>query len=151
MYPEGRFVEDFVGADRALKRLALQRVRDVDLWRAPLVRVGEPVAEARAKMADSEVPIPLLVDGDGQPIGWLSDKGLHGERVERELRSGPEPVLELEDVLRDALADLLQEEAQYGPVVDHRGRVSGVLSIEILSHALRTDPEEVPSGADAAA
>jgi osmoprotectant transport system ATP-binding protein len=48
MYPEGRFVEDFVGADRALKRLALQRVRDVDLWRAPLVRVGEPVAEARA-------------------------------------------------------------------------------------------------------
>jgi osmoprotectant transport system ATP-binding protein len=151
MYPEGRFVEDFVGADRALKRLALQRVRDVDLWRAPLVRVGEAAAEARAKLADSEVPIPLLVDGDGRPIGWLSDRGMRGERVERELRSGPEPVLELDDVLRDALSDLLQEEAQYGPVVDHRGRVSGVLSIEILSHALRTDPEDVPSGADAAA
>ena len=40
MYPKGRFVEDFVGADRALKRLALQRVRDIDLWKAPLVRVG---------------------------------------------------------------------------------------------------------------
>ncbi len=38
MYPKGRFVEDFVGADRALKRLALQRVRDIDLWKAPLVR-----------------------------------------------------------------------------------------------------------------
>jgi osmoprotectant transport system ATP-binding protein len=151
MYPEGRFVEDFVGADRALKRLALQRVRDVDLWRAPLVRVGEPVAEARAKLSDGEVPIPLLVDGDGRPLGWLSDKGMHGERVERQLRSGPEPLLELDDVLRDALSDLLQEEARYGPVVDHRGRVSGVLSIEILSHALRTDPEDVPSGADAAA
>ena len=50
---------------------------------------------------------------------------------------------------RDALADLLYEEAQYGPVVDERGAVTGVLSIEILSHALRTDPEEVPSGADA--
>jgi hypothetical protein len=35
--------------------------------------------------------------------------------------------------------------------VDHRGQVAGVLSIEILSHALRTDPEEIPSGADAAA
>jgi osmoprotectant transport system ATP-binding protein len=150
MYPEGRFVEDFVGADRALKRLALQRVRDVDLWRAALVRVGEPAADARAKLADGEVPIPLLVDADGRPIGWLSDRGMRGERVERELRSGPEPVIELDDVLRDALADLLQEEAQYGPVVDHRGRVFGVLSIEILSHALRTDPDEVPSGADAA-
>jgi osmoprotectant transport system ATP-binding protein len=151
MYPQGRFVEDFVGADRALKRLALQRVRDVDLWKAPLVRVGEPVAEARAKATDSEVPYPLLVDGDGRPLGWLSEKGMHGERVERELRSNADPVLELEDVLRDALSDLLQEEAQYGPVVDHRGQVVGVLSIEILGHTLRTDPDEVPSGADAAA
>jgi osmoprotectant transport system ATP-binding protein len=151
MYPQGRFVEDFVGADRALKRLALQRVRDVDLWRAPLVRVGEPVAEARAKLADSEVAIPLLVDPDGRPIGWLSERGMLGERVEQELRSSAEPVLELDDVLRDALSDLLQEEAQYGPVVDHRGQVTGVLSIEILGHALRTDPDEVPHGADAAA
>jgi osmoprotectant transport system ATP-binding protein len=150
MYPEGRFVEDFVGADRALKRLALQRVRDIDLWRAPLVRVGEPVAAARAKAADSEVPFPLLVDGDGRPIGWLSEKGMRGERVELELRSRAEPVLELDDILRDALSDLLQEEAQYGPVVDHRGQVCGVLSIEILGQALRTDPEKVPSGADAA-
>jgi osmoprotectant transport system ATP-binding protein len=151
MYPEGRFVEDFVGADRALKRLALQRVRDVDLWRAPLVRVGEPVAEARAKAADSDVPYPLLVDGEGRPLGWLSEKALQGERVERDLRSDAKPVLELDDVLRDALSDLLQEEAQYGPVVDHRGQTTGVLSIEILGHALRTDPDEVPSGADAAA
>jgi osmoprotectant transport system ATP-binding protein len=150
MYPAGRFVEDFVGADRALKRLALQRVRDVDLWRAPLVRVGEPVAEARAKLADSEVPFPLLVDGDGRPLGWLSERALLGERVDHELRSEAKPLLELDDILRDALSDLLQEEAQYGPVVDHRGEVTGVLSIEILGHALRTDPEEVPSGADAA-
>jgi osmoprotectant transport system ATP-binding protein len=149
MYPADSFVEDFVGADRALKRLALQRVRDVDLWRAPLVRVGEPVAEARAKLSDAEVPYPLLVDDEGKPLGWLSERALGGERVQDELRSKPEPVLDLDDVLRDALADLLYEEAQYGPVVDARGAVTGVLSIEILSHALRTDPEEVPSGADA--
>ena len=149
MYPANPFVEDFVGADRALKRLALQRVRDVDLWKAPLVRLGEPVVEARAKLADAEVPYPLLVDGDGRPLGWLSERGLAGERVEHELRSNPEPILDLDDVLRDALAELLSEEAQYGPVVDRRGAVTGVLSIEILSHALRTDPDEVPSGADA--
>ncbi len=149
MYPANPFVEDFVGSDRALKRLALQRVRDVDLWKAPLVRVGEPTAEARAKLADSEVPFPLLVDADGRPLGWLSERALSGERVTDELRSKPEPLLELDDVLRDALSDLLAEEAQYGPVVDERGAVKGVLSIEILSHALQTDPEQVPSGADA--
>jgi osmoprotectant transport system ATP-binding protein len=149
MQPANRFVEDFVGADRALKRLALQRVRDVDLWKAPLVRAGEPVAEARAKLAESEVPYPLLVDGEGRPQGWLSERALDGERVSDDLRSRATPVLEQEDVLRDALSDLLAEEAQYGPVVDERGAVTGVLSIEILSHALKTDPDEVPSGADA--
>ncbi len=148
MFPEGRFVEDFVGADRALKRLALQRVRDVDLWKAPLVRVGEPVAEARAKVADSDLEYPLLVDGHGRPVGWLSEKGLRGERVELELRSGPEPIVELDDILRDALSDLLQNETQYGPVVNARGQVTGVLSIEVLGHALRADPDSVPSGAD---
>jgi hypothetical protein len=35
--------------------------------------------------------------------------------------------------------------------VDHRGQVTGVLSIEILGQALQTDPDRVPSGADAAA
>jgi osmoprotectant transport system ATP-binding protein len=151
MYPANPFVEDFVGADRALKRLALQRVRDVDLWKAPLVRAGEPVAEARAKLAAGDVPIPLLVDGDGRPLGWLSERALTGERVREELRSGPEPVVELDDILRDALSDLLANEAQYGPVVDARGRVAGVLSIEMLSHAIATTPpEDVPTSADLA-
>ncbi|MEA2363730.1 MAG: osmoprotectant transport system ATP-binding protein [Thermoleophilaceae bacterium] len=149
MQPANRFVEDFVGSDRALKRLALQRVRDVDLWKAPLVRVGEPVIEARARAADSEVPYPLLVDDEGRPLGWLSGRALAGERVDAEFTSRAEPILELEDVLRDALAEMLQEEVQYGPVVDDRGRVCGVLSIEILGHALKTDPEQVPHGADA--
>jgi osmoprotectant transport system ATP-binding protein len=148
-YPANRFVEDFVGADRALKRLALQRVRDVDLWQAPLVRAGEPAAEARAKLQASEVAIPLLVDGDNRPIGWLSERGLAGERVRAELRSGPEPVVELDDVLRDALSDLLANEAQYGPVVDARGRVAGVLSIEVLAHSIAaTPPKDVPTSAD---
>jgi osmoprotectant transport system ATP-binding protein len=149
MHPANRFVEDFVGADRALKRLALQRVRDVDLWRAPLVRAGEPTAEVREKLAGSEVPYPLLIDDDGRPLGWLSERALEGEHVTGELRSRANPILELEDVLRDALSDLLAEEAQYGPVVDERGAVYGVLSIELLSHALQEEPEAVPSGADA--
>jgi osmoprotectant transport system ATP-binding protein len=147
--PADPFVEDFVGADRALKRLALQRVRDIDLWRPPLVRVGELVGEARAKVADSDLPYPLLIDDAGRPLGWLSERGLLGERVERVLRSPAEPVVELDDVLRDALSDLLQAQTQYGPVVDARGRVAGVLSVEAIGHALRANPADVRSGADA--
>jgi osmoprotectant transport system ATP-binding protein len=125
MHPANPFVEDFVGADRALKRLSLQRVSDVDLWTAPLVREGEPAAAG-----GGDVPHSLQVDSDGRPQTWLSPDGR---------RSPATPVLELDDVLRDALSDLLAEEAQYGPVVDARGQVVGVLSIEILAQALQEE------------
>jgi hypothetical protein len=39
------------------------------------------------------------------------------------------------------LSDLLAHEVQYGPVVDHRGGVVGVLSIELLSQAIAETPE----------
>ena len=75
MAPADSFVEDFVGSDRALKRLALLRVSDIDLWQAPLAHVGQATAEVRAKLEGAEVPHALLVDSDRRPIGWLSDAG----------------------------------------------------------------------------
>ena len=64
MAPADDFVEDFVGADRALKRLALLRVSDIDLWKAPLAHVGQATAEVRAKLDGAEVPHALLVDSE---------------------------------------------------------------------------------------
>ena len=136
MTPADDFVEDFVGADRALKRLALMRVRDIDLWKAPLAYVGQPTAEVRTKLDTAEVPHPLLVDSDRRPLGWLSERDLAADIVPQKPDSGPEPLLDGDDVLRDALADLLQTETQYAPVADHQGRIAGVLSIEIISEFL---------------
>jgi osmoprotectant transport system ATP-binding protein len=150
MYPADGFVEDFVGADRALKRLALQRVRDIDLWRAPTLRAGEPVADAQRKIADADIDMPLLVDDGGRPQGWLSGRGLTGERVRPELRSRAEPLVELDDVLRDALADLIESQVHYSPVVDSEGRLAGVLSLEIVSQALQLPAERAHTGTELA-
>ena len=136
MAPADDFVEDFVGADRALKRLALMRVRDIDLWQAPLAFVGQSTSEVRAKLNGAEVPHALVVDSDRKPLGWLSESDLQRETVPEKPDSGPEPVLDLDDVMRDALADLLQTETQYAPVTDADGRIAGVLSVEIISEFL---------------
>ena len=125
MNPAEQFVEDFVGADRALKRLALQRVRDIDLWKPAVVRGGDPVAEARAKLEDADLNIPLLVDDQNHPLGWLSERGLQGERVTDDLRSPAEPIVELDDILRDALSDLLGSDSQYGAGGRRRRRRRG--------------------------
>ncbi len=148
--PANAFVEDFVGADRALKRLALQRVRDIDLWTVATCRAGEPIEAVRARMTDADLDIPLLVDEEQRPLGWLSERGLTGERVRPELRSPAEPVVELDDILRDALSDLLAHESMYGPVVDAGGHVVGALSIQAISHAIGSAPEAVPRAAELA-
>jgi osmoprotectant transport system ATP-binding protein len=138
MDPADEFVEDFVGADRALKRLALMRVSDISLWNAPLARAGESTAEVRELLAepDVEVPYALLVDDREQPLGWLSGRDLAGDTVPTRPDSPLGPVLELDDVMRDALADLLQAQTQYAPVTDAQGRIFGVLSVEIISDFL---------------
>jgi osmoprotectant transport system ATP-binding protein len=138
MAPATEFVEDFVGADRALKRLALMRVADINLWEAPLAYVGQATGEVRAKLArpDVEVPYALLVDSERRPLGWLSGRDLTGDTVPARADSPLGPVLDRDDIMRDALADLLQGEAQYAPVTDHQGRIDGVLSVEIISEFL---------------
>ena len=113
------------------------------------MRVGEPVSEARAKLEDADIEYLLVVDENEKPKGWLSERGLQGERVTEDFRSKAEPVVEMDDVLRDALSDLLETETRYGAVVDAEGKVQGILSLEVISQVLQAPPEDVPHGADA--
>jgi osmoprotectant transport system ATP-binding protein len=138
MAPANEFVEDFVGADRALKRLALMRVSDIDLWEAPWATAGQSTSEVRAKLdaPDVEVPYPLLVDAERRPLGWLSERDLAGDTVPERPDSPLGPLLDRDDVMRDALADMLQGGAQYAAVTDAGGAVVGVLSVEIISEFL---------------
>ncbi len=120
--PANPFVEDFVGADRALKRLALQRVRDIDLWTVATCRAGEPTAEVRAPESTRPTSTSRCSSTTSR-ARWAGsvERGLIGERVRPELRSPAEPIVELDDILRDALSDLLARESMYGPV-DRRRR-----------------------------
>jgi osmoprotectant transport system ATP-binding protein len=138
MAPANEFVEDFVGADRALKRLSLMRVGDVNLWRAPNAHAGQSTAEVRAQLdhPDVEVPYALLVDDNDRPTGWLTERDLAGDTVPATADAPLGPVLEQGDVMRDALADLLQGESMYAAVVDHDGAITGILSVEIISEFL---------------
>src|SRR5439155_18477553 len=96
--------------------------------------------EARRRIERADVPTPLLVDERGAPLGRLPERALAGARVSGERRSDPEPVVELDDVLRDALSGLLAHDSMYAPVVDDRGVVAGVLSIELLAQLTAKEP-----------
>jgi osmoprotectant transport system ATP-binding protein len=125
------------------------RVRDINLWEAPLAYVGQPTAEVRAKLNGAEVPHALVVDSERRPLGWLSDTDLQRDTVPQKPDTGPEPILDSDDIMRDALADLLQTESQYAPVADAQGRIAGVLSVEIISEFLVSPEAKVEEHAAA--
>ena len=111
------------------------RVRDIDLWQAPLAFVGQSTSEVRAKLNGAEVPHSLVVDSSAARLAGCRRLTAH-DTVPQRPDSGPEPILDLDDVMRDALSDLLQTETQYAPVTDAEGRIAGVLSVEIISEFL---------------
>jgi osmoprotectant transport system ATP-binding protein len=148
MEPADEFVEDFVGADRALKRLALIRVKNVNLWKAPVAHAADPTGPVRDALGSAEVPHAVMVDGENRPLGWLSERDLAGELVPQRPDSAAEPLLDGEVTLRDGLATLLASGSRYAAVVDGRGRLDGVLSVEIISDFLSSDEaaqESIPA------
>ena len=118
-------------------RSFMSAAREVALTKPIIViKAGRTAAAAKAARAEAEVPHLLLIDPEGHPLGWLSDRDLAGETVPSKADTSPDPILDRDDVMRDALSDLLRAGTQFAPVVDRRGRVEGVLSVEIISDFL---------------
>ncbi len=139
MEPADEFVEDFVGADRALKRLALIKVKSVNLWKAPVAQAGDPTGPVKEAVAAAEVPHAVLVDGENRPLGWLSGRDLESETVPARPDSAAEPLLDGDLTLRDGLATLRARGPGYAAVTAGRGRLDGILSVEIISDFLSSD------------
>src|SRR3954464_9672088 len=68
--PANEFVARFLGRERALKRMALLRVSDVDLVDGPVGDVGVPVDAAMNVMKENGVDWIGVRDGD-RLLGWI--------------------------------------------------------------------------------
>jgi osmoprotectant transport system ATP-binding protein len=138
--PAGEYVARFVGADRGLKRLSLSRVSDVPLGSPTTVRVGDDAATAARALGSAPEPYLLLLDDQERPVSWLGLKDLErAGPIGPERGSSPEPLLDKESTLRDALSAMLGSAVQEGLVVDGQGKLLGSLSVEAVSSVLRQE------------
>ncbi len=143
--PANEFVARFVGADRGLKRLSLSRVRDVELDQPATVREGDDAAAVATEIAGAPGHYVLLLDGDDHPLGWLWRQDVERPGpVGADRATSPDPLLEQDSTLRDALSAMLGSAVQEGVVVDQDGQLLGTLTVDAVSSVLR---QEAPLGA----
>lgn len=143
--PANEFVEEFVGADRALKQLNLIRVEDVMDARPPLIRSTQSVDEALNVMRERSVRSLYVVDADQRLQGYVTRKHLDGKSGWVEELAEPAAVtLMIGTNLRDALSEMLVADYSNVCVVDDRNRVRGLINTQMIEKAIadRSSDEE---------
>ncbi|MGH9917900.1 MAG: ABC transporter ATP-binding protein, partial [Nitrososphaerales archaeon] len=105
--PATPFVADFVGTDRAVRRLAVMHVDMSDLIQPPRVRPDASMQEARSSTAESDSRWAVVVDEEDRLLGWIElDPASDGDVKEHLVPFEVE--VPLGATLRAALGEMLQ-------------------------------------------
>ncbi|MFD6190664.1 ABC transporter ATP-binding protein [Streptomyces sp. NPDC060275] len=134
--PADDFVEDFLGADRGIRRLSFFTSADLELTTGPVVRAD---ASAERLAAAGGAPHLLVTDADDRPLGWAEPGGLGaGDLAAGRLLSYGRPFVPGTDSLRAALDCAVLSPTGWAVAVDAGGRVTGVVSQQTIGAAIRS-------------
>ncbi|MFJ5559829.1 ABC transporter ATP-binding protein [Streptomyces sp. NPDC093250] len=145
--PADGFVEDFLGADRGIRRLSFFPSAGLELTTDAVVPADAPAARTAAV----EVPYLLVTGPDGRPLGWAERDALTaGDIPADQLLPYGRPFVPGTDSLRVALDCAVLSPTGWAVAVDDDGRVTGVVSQQTIGEAIRaahtagrTDEEKV--------
>ncbi len=132
--PADGFVEDFLGADRGIRRLSFFDSAALELTTDAVV----PADATADRIAAAPDPYLLVTDADGRPLGWAERDGQAGGDLaaERLLPYG-RPFVPGADSLRVALDCAVLSPTGWAVAVDDGGRVTGVVSQQTIGEAIR--------------
>lgn len=136
-HPANEFVEDFVGADRALKRLNLVRVEDVMNTRPPLLQTTQNVDQAVGFMSEQGIRFAYVVDAAQTLKGYVRVRDLKNKTgwIEEYVESAA-IAIQMTTSLKDALSEMLMVDYANVCVVDSHNRVRGLIDIHMIQEAV---------------
>ncbi|KOV69265.1 ABC transporter ATP-binding protein [Streptomyces sp. MMG1121] len=133
--PADAFVEDFLGADRGIRRLSFFPSAGLRLETAPIVGVD---ADAATIASHASVPYLLVTDEGGRPLGWSEPGRLTAGAVDvGQLIDHGRPFVPGTDSLRTALDGAVLSPTGFAVAVDGEGRAVGVVSQQVIGEAIR--------------
>lgn len=132
--PASRFVADFLGGERGLKRLALLPISTVELSPGPMVDVGASAEHAREVMRRSGVDWVGLLD-NGTIKGWIAESDLDGRPLAELEAKDFLVTLSPDSSLREALDAVVTNRARVGVIADE-GRYLGMIDLEAIAETI---------------
>lgn len=144
--PANEFVNDFVGADRSLKRLNLIRVEEVMDSHPPLLRATQGAEEALSYMHDKGLKFVYVVDADQRLKGYVNIKDLAGKKCwVDEVTEQAATKIDIGTSLRDAFSEMLVVNYANVCVVDAQNRVRGLIDTGMIQEAV-SEVEQLTDG-----
>ncbi len=127
--PANKFVHDFVGADRALKRLARIGIESF-VRPSPSVTIGASIKEVTSAIGSRRSV--WVLDEDSRLIGWINRVSLPAAASVREMivRGDADEIAIMNSAtLREALSRMLGQGFKHLPVVDEGKRLIGEVTL----------------------
>jgi osmoprotectant transport system ATP-binding protein len=144
--PASPMVRDFVGRDRALKRLRVTPIEVECLEHPPTVVPDATLAEARAAITKWDADWVAVVGDDGVLRGYVDAARAVGEGTVVEHLQRVETWVPIDHDLQDVLATMLLTREGWVSVLDG-DRFVGVLTPEAVYRTLRRSLEQPPDSA----
>ncbi|WP_228021340.1 ABC transporter ATP-binding protein [Vasconcelosia minhoensis] len=130
--PANKFVADFVGSDRGLKKLTLVRVSEVMNTELVVGRHDQSADELAARMRQRGEDSLFIVDEMEHLIGYVNLEDAQtqpGQRASAILQH-PIAVTEAEATMKDAFSQMLSNGIRYLPVLDGQKRLVGMVTAD---------------------
>jgi osmoprotectant transport system ATP-binding protein len=144
--PASTMVRDFVGHDRALKRLRVTPIEIECLEHPPTVAPDATLTDARAAIAKWDAGWVAVVGDDGGLHGYVDSDTATGEGTVRDRLHRIETWVPIDHDLQDVLATMLLTREGWVSVLDG-DRFVGVLTPEAVYRTLRRSLEQPPTDA----
>ncbi|MEA3442489.1 MAG: ABC transporter ATP-binding protein [Chloroflexota bacterium] len=143
--PKNKFVQDFVGDDRALKGLQLIRVEEVITDDAPRAKSDEKVEVAQERMRQEGTDQLPVVNNEGKFLGWVGQADLGAEGIVEDSMQPSTVTARKNTVLNEVLSVMFSNGFKNLPIVDKHNILRGVISFDTIQRALSEAAQEKQS------
>lgn len=156
-HPVNKFVRDFVGADRALKRLGLVRVKTIMQPEPPHVFLDSNIDAVRQFLAEKDLRSAFVVDRQDHTLkGWVEQyEAKNSASLIDAMYEAPLGTIAVREsaTAREALSTMVARGFRMTAVVDRVGKLTGSVTIDSLEDlalfeyiADKTNGEHVKEG-----